>query len=123
MQRVLILGLAMIMLSSCTESSSPPNTESEVASTTPIESFSLTCSYSNTKTSQSYTGQCLQTWFEGGRNEIVGGGFTFKFPSDTKRQGQWTKTTWNGKLAIRYEINRDKYAYATLDLTEFLDVE
>ena len=41
---------------------------------------------------------------------------------ETSRQGQWTVGTLDGKPAARYEINREQYSYATLDLTVFVDI-
>ena len=39
-----------------------------------------------------------------------------------QRQGQWAHVRLNGRPAMRYEIYRQSYVYATEDLTEFLDV-
>ncbi len=38
------------------------------------------------------------------------------------RQGQWAVGTLDGKPAMRYEINRTAYSYATQDLNLFIDL-
>lgn len=39
----------------------------------------------------------------------------------SERQGQWATGTLDGKPAVRYEIDRSTFSYATQDLTLFID--
>lgn len=119
MSRFIVFVVWMGATSGCTKESEPI---SEPLSINPVESFSRQCSYTNLANSGSYTGQCLETFFDDSHREIVGGGLKFSFPAQERKQGQWTYTKLNGKNAVRYEVNRYVYAYATEDLQELLDV-
>lgn len=78
--------------------------------------------------------QC--SFFDAGKNESLEGRCSVDYAGDaetitigqkrvvfvqTARQGQWAVGTLGGKPAMRYEIDRTAYSYATQDLTLFLD--
>jgi hypothetical protein len=77
------------------------------------------CAYFNATTNQSVDGRCTLDY--DGEKEIVRIGQSEFVFMQQQRQGQWSVGTFNGKPAVRYEINRVTYSYSTLDLTEFLD--
>ena len=118
MTRHFFVAVVMFATFGCTQEKAD-----EPVSANPTQSFSSQCSYVNVKNDTSYFGPCLQTQFEDGHIEFVGGGFKFVFSAKPRIQGQWMFTEMNGKPAVRYEINREKVTYATEDLEEFLDVE
>lgn len=77
------------------------------------------CAYFNVTTSQSLDERCSVD-YEGEKEVIRIGQAEFVFVQQ-QRQGQWSVGTFNGKPAVRYEIDRTACSYSTLDLTEFLD--
>lgn len=79
--------------------------------------------------------QC--SYFDAGTDELVEARCTVAYESDgeiitlgernlvfvqQERQGQWATGTLDGAPAMRYEINRETFSYATRDLTRFLDL-
>lgn len=77
------------------------------------------CAYFNAATNQLLDERCTLD-YDGETETVRIGKSEFVFVQQ-QRQGQWSVGTFNGKAAVRYEINRVTYSYSTLDLTEFLD--
>jgi hypothetical protein len=77
------------------------------------------CSFFDAGTNQSLEGRCTVA-YAGDAETITIGQKRVVFVQ-TARQGQWAVGTLDGKPAMRYEINRTAYSYATRDLTLFLD--
>lgn len=78
-----------------------------------------TCDYFDTVSGASGTESCSVTWHDTGATFRLSGA-TFEWV-EHNRQGQWSTGLLNGHPAARYEIDRTRYAYSTLDLTLFLD--
>lgn len=106
--------LSLILLASAPAAAAPDWSEAVTAK----------CSYFNTKTDELIEGRCTERWGSDGDHlvaEYVMGKKRFSF-IQVESQGQFGTYTWSGKAAVRYEVNREEYHFATLDLTEFLDV-
>lgn len=78
------------------------------------------CSVFDAGTGESVDGKCTVA-YDGGSDTITIGKKKVVFVQKD-RQGQWAAGTLDGKPAMRYEINRVTYSYATQDLTLFLDL-
>jgi hypothetical protein len=78
------------------------------------------CSYFDAATNQSSDGACTVA-YEGDREVIELGGKRYTF-IQAARQGQWAVGSLDGQPAMRYEIDRTRYSYATRDLKRFLDL-
>ena len=78
-----------------------------------------TCDHFNIATGASGTAACSVTWHDTGAT-IQAGQTRFDWV-ELGRQGQWSTGTLNGRPAMRYEIDRTRYSFSTLDLTLFLD--
>ncbi len=77
------------------------------------------CSYYDAAKNQSLDGKCTVDYGENSETITIG---KTKLVFVTKeRQGQWAVGTLDGAPAMRYEINRTAYSYATRDLKRFLD--
>lgn len=77
------------------------------------------CDFFDLTSGQIESGRCEVTWTETGATFQLNG-VSVEWV-DTGRQGQWSTGLLNGQPAARYEIDRTRYSYATLDLTLFLD--
>lgn len=77
------------------------------------------CSFFDAAKNESLEGRCSVD-YAGDAETITVGQKRVVFVQ-TARQGQWAVGTLDGKPAMRYEIDRTTYSYATRDLTLFLD--
>lgn len=79
----------------------------------------VACSYFNAADHSAYAGRCtlrpgptdVQPYVE----TIEAGGERFEI-AYLERQGRWARITINGRSGMRYEINREQFAYTTDDL-------
>lgn len=78
------------------------------------------CSFFDARADELVDGKCTVA-YDGGSETITIGKKKVVFVQ-TDRQGQWAAGTLDGKPAMRYEINRVTYSYATQDLTVFVDL-
>jgi hypothetical protein len=78
------------------------------------------CSYYDAAKNRSLDGQCTVEYGEN-TETITLGDLKLVFTTQ-ERQGQWAVGTLDGAPAMRYEINRTQYSFATRDLTRFLDL-
>lgn len=78
------------------------------------------CSFFDAGTNESADGAC-KVEYDGNSETITVAGRKHVFVQ-SERQGQWALGTLDGKPAMRYEINRTQYSYATRDLKRFLDL-
>lgn len=72
----------------------------------------------------SHDGACqirYSTNAEGRSVETIQAGETRLIIEQLDRQGQWARVLINGRPGVRYEINRETYAYSTDDLRLNLD--
>jgi hypothetical protein len=84
----------------------------------------MKCDYFQLETDTYFDGPCSLT-----ESEDPDGRYVETFHVDSRkirivylsRQGQWARVTINGKLGMRYEVDRTMYSYATDDLKEFLE--
>ncbi len=81
--------------------------------------LSETCDYFDAVSGASSGATCEVVW-QGEGATIHLSGTTFEWV-EQNRQGQWSTGLLNGRPAVRYEIDRTRYSYSTLDLTLFLD--
>jgi hypothetical protein len=80
-----------------------------------------TCTWFRVSPEAFEEGPCEVEWTgEGARVTMGVRDWTIR---DRNRQGQWARVSLNGLEAMRYQIDRTRYAYATPDLNEFLDVQ
>jgi hypothetical protein len=79
-----------------------------------------TCSFFDVGSGQTIEGKC-SVEYRGDAEVIQIGTKRIEFVT-AARQGQWAVGTLDGKPAMRYELNRTAYSYATRDLTLFLDL-
>ena len=84
-----------------------------------LPALSETCDYYDAATRASMMQPCTV--------DFTGSGATYHMAHATfewveqNRQGQWAVGLLNGRPAVRYEIDRTRYSYSTLDLTLFLE--
>jgi hypothetical protein len=78
------------------------------------------CSFFDAATNQSSEEACTVA-YDGDREVIALSGRQFVFVTEA-RQGQWAAGSLDGQPAMRYEIDRSTYSYATRDLKRFLDL-
>ncbi len=80
-----------------------------------------TCTWFRVSPETFEEGPCEVEWTADGARVTMGvRDWTIR---DRGRQGQWARVTLNGVEAMRYELDRTRYAYATTDLNEFLDIQ
>ncbi|MGD9915380.1 MAG: hypothetical protein AB7S80_14965 [Rhizobiaceae bacterium] len=82
--------------------------------------LAIECQFYSTSPEQSLDGECTVEY--GDQGTVIQIGKKKIVFVEASRQGQWTVGTFDGKPAARYEINREQYSYATLDLTVFVDI-
>lgn len=81
--------------------------------------LSENCDWFDAVSDTSGSAACEVVWQDEGAT-IRLSGETFDWV-EQNRQGQWSTGLLNGRPAVRYEIDRTRYSYSTLDLTLFLD--
>ncbi len=80
-----------------------------------------TCTWFRVSPEGFQEGPCQVEWTADGARVAMG--VRHWLIRDGDRQGQWAQASLNGLAAMRYEADRTRYAYATTDLNEFLDIQ
>lgn len=79
-----------------------------------------TCDFYDAETGAGGNAPCQVQWAESGGATYTLGQIRFVW-EETERMGQWATGRLNGRPAMRYEIDRTRYSYSTLDLQLVLD--
>ena len=83
-------------------------------------SLAETCDYFNATTGAIADGACTVDWQATGA-VIRLGPQTYEWV-EQNRQGQWSTGLLDGQPAVRFEIDRSRYSYSTLDLAVLLEI-
>lgn len=78
-----------------------------------------TFDYFDASTGATAATDCLVNWNDSGATFRMAHA-TFEWVEEN-RQGRWATGLLNDRPAVRYEIDRTRYSYSTLDLMLFLD--
>lgn len=83
-------------------------------------SLAENCDYFNATTGAVADGGCTVDWQETGATIRLGRA-TYEWV-EQNRQGQWSVGLLDGQPAMRFEIDRTRYSYSTLDLAVLLEI-
>jgi hypothetical protein len=85
------------------------------------QALDATCTWFRVSPEGFEEGPCQVEWTDDGARVIMG--FRDWSIRDHDRQGPWARVTVNGLEAMRYEVDRTRYSFATTNLNEFLDIQ